>query len=311
MADDAAGGLLEELADDVAVVADELYAVPLDEFVAEREARVKTARAGGDRDLARRVGALAKPTVAAWLLNQLVRHRPAAVEQLVRLGDELRQVQQDLDGAQLRALTQQRQRLVRAFVRDATQLADELGRPLSGPVTDQVEESLRAAVVDQAAGAALLSGRLSAALSYAGLGEVGSSGATPLRSRTRTPTPTARSSPAEAKQAGPATDEVRVARERRRQAARTEVAEAERTVHEAERGLHQAEREQAELADSGERLGGRVQRLRLELAGLEAELAEVTARGEAAAARRDDAATALGDAHAALARARAGLDDLG
>ncbi len=311
MADDAAGGLLDELADDVAAVADELYGVPLDEFVAERGARAKAARAGGDRDLARQVGALAKPTVAAWLLNQLVRHRPDALEQLVRLGDELRQVQQNLDGAQLRALTQQRQRLVRAFVRDAAQLADELGRPMSGPVADQVEESLRAAVVDQEAGAALLSGRLSAGLSYAGLGEVGSGGATALRPKTRTPARTARSSPTDAKQAGPAADEVRVARERRREAARAEVAEAERTVHVAEQGLHQAEREQAELAESGERLGGRVQRLRVELAELEAELAEVVDRGAAAAARRDDAAAVLGDAHAALARARAGLDDLG
>ncbi len=50
---------------DLDEVADELYAVPPDEFVAVRTQRQEDARAAGDRTLAREVGALPKPTAAA------------------------------------------------------------------------------------------------------------------------------------------------------------------------------------------------------------------------------------------------------
>ena len=107
------------MADDLAEVADELYAMPPEDFVEARDARAKQARAEGDRELATEVRELPKPTAAAWLLNQLARLRPDEVDQLVGLGDELREAQQSLDGDQMRALNQQRQQVVRAFARQA------------------------------------------------------------------------------------------------------------------------------------------------------------------------------------------------
>jgi len=68
---------------DLDEVADELYAVLPEEFVAVRGQRQDDARAAGDRTLAREIGGLPKPTAAAWVCNLLVREQRA--EQLVLL----------------------------------------------------------------------------------------------------------------------------------------------------------------------------------------------------------------------------------
>jgi hypothetical protein len=52
---------------------DRLFEVPLESFVAERDALVKALRAEGDRALAREATAMKRPTAAAWMLDQLVR----------------------------------------------------------------------------------------------------------------------------------------------------------------------------------------------------------------------------------------------
>ncbi|HKN98159.1 MAG TPA: hypothetical protein VJX10_13655, partial [Pseudonocardiaceae bacterium] len=70
-------------------VATELYGGPRDDFVAARSARAADARAAGDRELAKRINALRKPTVAAWLVNQMVRRYPDEMAELADLADEL------------------------------------------------------------------------------------------------------------------------------------------------------------------------------------------------------------------------------
>jgi len=180
--------------DALADAADELYGVGPEGFVAQRDAAAREARDAGDRTLAAAIGGLPKPTVAAFLLNQLARRRPDAVEQLVVLGAELRAAQQSLAGDQLRALTRQRQAVVAGFVQQVHALAAELGRSISDQVTQQVEQTLRAAVADAGAAEALRSARLTTGLSYVGLGDVDVSAAvaapravrdTPAVSKTR------------------------------------------------------------------------------------------------------------------------------
>ena len=159
---------------DLDEVADELYAVPPDEFVAVRKQRQEDARAAGNRTLAREIGALPKPTAAAWVCNLLVREQRAEIEGLVELGDLLRQAQEDLAGDQLRVLDRQRSQLLTALTRQAAALARENGMRVGGTVETQVADTLRAAMADPEAGAALLSGRLTGAMSYSGLGTTGS-----------------------------------------------------------------------------------------------------------------------------------------
>ncbi|WP_092196102.1 hypothetical protein [Blastococcus tunisiensis] len=155
---------------DLDEVADELYAVPPEEFIALRKARQNEARADGDKALAKEIGALPKPSAAAWAANLLVREQRAEIEGLVELGSLLREAQENLAGDQLRALDVQRRQLLTALTRQARALANDQGHPVSTSVATQIEETLRAAMSDPEAGRALLTGRLTSPMSYSGMG---------------------------------------------------------------------------------------------------------------------------------------------
>src|SRR6185437_4179733 len=89
------------LTDSLLEVADELYALPLDRFTPERDARAKAAK--GDKDLVAALKALRKPSLAAWVVNLLVRREAGQVEQVLAIGAALREAQEGMDGAELRA----------------------------------------------------------------------------------------------------------------------------------------------------------------------------------------------------------------
>src|SRR6266849_393636 len=138
---------------DLESVAGELYALSPGDFTAARDERVAQARAAGDRDLARAIGALRRPVVSAWLVNQLAREAGDQVADLVALGEALRQAQQDLDGDRVRELSVQRRRLVAALLAVAKRLAARDGRPAGLQVEREVEATLQAALADTGAAA--------------------------------------------------------------------------------------------------------------------------------------------------------------
>jgi hypothetical protein len=158
---------------DVDEVADELYAVHPDEFIAVRTEHQNRARTDGDRELAKQIGGLPKPSTAAWVANVLVREHREEIQGLVELGGLLREAQENLAGDQLRTLNAQRSKLLGALTRQALAVAREHGHPVSTSVESQLEDTLRAAMSDPEAGAALLSGRLTSAMTYSGLGTIG------------------------------------------------------------------------------------------------------------------------------------------
>lgn len=141
-------------------VASELYGLPPEEFTAARNARSRAAKAGGDTDLAATVQALTKPTVGAWLLNQLVRQHPGEVERVLDLGGRLRAAQGTLGASELRVLGEQRRKLTSTVAQQAADIGREKGRNVSAQVIAEVEETLRSAMVDADAGAALATGLL-------------------------------------------------------------------------------------------------------------------------------------------------------
>lgn len=250
MSDDAAA---------LAEAADELYALAPEEFVSERNARAKQVRGGGNRDLATAICALPKPTVAAWLLNQLARRHPDAVEQLAALGGELRAAQQNLSGDQLRALTRQRQDVVAGFVAQVHALAAELGRSVSDQVAQQVEETLRAAVADGEAAEALRGARLTTSLSYVGLGEVDVAAAVAVPARATREAEAAHRQAAEQVQA--ARQEVRRQGARsaelseRAASLRAELARVEDELAAVSEQLRAAERREGDARRAAERVG--------------------------------------------------------
>jgi hypothetical protein len=151
-----------------------LYEAPPDGFVAGRAEAVAEARRAGDKDTAKRLAALRKPTVAAWLVNLLALRRPELIDELVELSTALRAAQRGLDGEQLRELSTQRRRLVSELVNAAQRLAveDDPGlRSVKLPMAE-VEATLTAALAEPEIAEQVRGGRLVRAATYAGFGEV-------------------------------------------------------------------------------------------------------------------------------------------
>jgi hypothetical protein len=151
-----------------------MYEAPPDGFVAARTAAVAEAREAGDKDAAKRLGALRKPTVAAWVVNLLALRRPELIDELVELATALRSAQRGLKGGELRELTAQRRKIVTALVNAAGKLAVEEDPQMSGaklPLSE-VEATLTAALAEPEIAEQVRTGRLIRAATYAGFGEV-------------------------------------------------------------------------------------------------------------------------------------------
>jgi hypothetical protein len=161
----------------VADVAAELYGLSPAEFIAARDERARQARTAGQRDAAAAIKKLARPTVSAWLVNQLARRVPDQIARLAEVGDALQEAQRALDGDRLRELSAERRQVVNDLLPEARRLARQVGQPASASVLDEVRATLEAALADAAARDAVCSGQLTKALTYAGLGEVDLSGA--------------------------------------------------------------------------------------------------------------------------------------
>jgi hypothetical protein len=161
----AAGGMASG-ADAVTAAADELYGLPLEEFIAVRTERAKQARGRGDRDVAAAIGKLAKPNTVGWLANQLVRHHGEEIGPLLELGEAMRQATAMLDADQLRQLSRQQRQLVQALVRKARDLA--AGQVLSDSAARGLADTLHAALADEQAARQLSQGRLTSGLAHSG-----------------------------------------------------------------------------------------------------------------------------------------------
>jgi hypothetical protein len=159
-ADDDAGAV-----DDVA---DDLYALPADDFVAARNDRAKAARAAGAREVAAAIAKLAKPNAAAWLANQLARAHADDVRALVELGMSMRDATASLDRDELRRLSTQQRQLMASLVRDARTVAQAAGvRPNEATIRG-LEEILHAALAEPDAAEGLTAGRLTGTLRSSG-----------------------------------------------------------------------------------------------------------------------------------------------
>ncbi|MFJ4081609.1 hypothetical protein ACIP2Z_21970 [Streptomyces iakyrus] len=261
-------------------VADELYALRPEEFTAARASAVASARTAGDRELAGRIGALRKPSLAAWVSNLLVRSSPGEVEPLLRLGEGLRQAHQDLDGAQLRELSRQQHALIRALSVQARQLAKEAGHPIGEGVQREVENTLHAVLADPEAARAWAGGRLTKPLDAAVGFPAVAEGARPQR-------------PAPAPASAPSRPDRKTSEQQRRRLdrARKEAEAAERELRElrdeaaaAGEAAEEAKRQVDALQRHVEELTGELERMRGE--HQQARFAERTARERARTADR-------------------------
>ncbi len=117
-----------------------LYGLPPDEFVEARNTLEREARVDGDRELAKQIKALRKPSVVAASLNAVVRADPDAVQELLAAVADLRDAQQQIASGRtsdFAALQGRYRQAVRALV----DLADESRR-------FETQAALEAAAID-------------------------------------------------------------------------------------------------------------------------------------------------------------------
>ena len=262
---------------------DELFLLPLREFTAARDRLAAQLVAAKQRDRARVVKALRRPTVAAWVVNQLAHRHAAAVRRLLDAGAVLRRAQYALgrrgSADDFRAATKRRQETLRELRALAAPLLREAG---SAAHLDDVLATLEAASVDPAAAKAVTSGRLSRELPRpAGFGDTHDA-------RQLTLVPSGDRTPPARPAAEPKTSRAADAAAKRQRARKraTEARRLEREAAQAERAASRASARTATLERVRRAQERRVQGLREELQAAERGLRH--AEAVVARARNED-----------------------
>ncbi len=269
----------------------ELYAGEPDDFIQRRRDLAAQARAAGDRDAAKTIAGLGKPTRSAWVVNRLVHADPGVPASLAELGGRLRSEEAALDGAAIRELSRERRDLVDGLVRRALEEAGQ--RSPSVALRDEVTDTFNAALADPDVAGQVAAGTMQKAVRWAGfgpgIGSAVSSGPARAPAAARGPATeeagTRKAGTAQAAEAG--TEKAAKARPGRGASRRrADQAGASRPASQTAADLARAEREEAEEREA-ERLATAAQAERERV-----ERREIVARAEEAAAEAERAADA-------------------
>ncbi len=269
-----------------------LYAVPLEDFVAERKKAAKVLRDAGDKQRAAELARLPKPTAPAWALNALARERPDVIAAWADVADALREASAAPGPGLREAMAAHREATTQlvGLVRDESRPG---GKPLSGPMLDRVRALLQEATVDPDRAARLRDG-----LVVEGGAEDGTE-PEPAPPRRR------RAAGSEGAEAEHDEAEAKAARERAAREAAARRAELERSAREA---TERAERLRATAADRAHAAAEAAERLEDARRALLRKESESEAAEQAAGEARDAAADAARKAEVLTAQLRE-LDD--
>ena len=138
-----------------------LYRLDPDEFVAARNELAKEIRSQ-DRKAATAIRNLAKPTVAAWAINQVALTKPKIVSAVIAATQDLHTAQQKAIGGDrgaLKAAADKRRGAVGAVVEAAIAALEAHGRPTESH-REAIRNTVEAASLDAETAAVLQSGRL-------------------------------------------------------------------------------------------------------------------------------------------------------
>jgi hypothetical protein len=225
---------------------DQLYSVPLDEFVERRNEFARSLRKDANRQAADEVRKLRKPTLPAWTVNQLARREKMRLRGLLTAGERLRKAHEELlVGGSPEALQQGRdgeRRAIAELVGAAELLLKEAGHPASEATLERVRDTLHAAVVDEGIGRRVREGRLGKEEQMTGFG-FGNLPTTLAAERAAQAKPAAQTKPATRGQKREATKKDEAAREKRAQARKAREIEAAQEKHrQAEESLRDVRR---------------------------------------------------------------------
>jgi hypothetical protein len=289
---------------DLDSAADELYAGSREDFTRRRKELARTAREQGDQQTAAAIDKLAKPTTSAWLANQLARDGTSDVDQVAEVGDALREAHANLAGADLKALSQKRNKLVTRLVEQA---GGHHGGPLTESVTRELEEIFTTAVADPEVARVLLAGRLSSAKELAD-----AVAAWPSISGDATAAQApARPRPAKKEPKRELSGRERAERAEKVDAARKELEQARAAVKEAEADRTEEERILAETQRAADEATEEVRRIYEELDAAEAREKETRRRVGSASRSVKDAERRASQAWRLVQQAERALEELG
>ena len=265
--------------------ADDLYALSLDEFTPARNELEKQLRRKGERDEAKEVKALRKPSVAAWALNQLARRQSKTVKRLGAAGERLRAAQEDLmqggDRQEMAEATAEERALVTELAGAAAAIAGKAGLATGSSLEEKLRATLHAAATDEETAAELMAGRLvreREAVGLFGLVEAPAPAKRPAEPKQKRPKQTKRSEDGD-----------------RTAAERAAAEEAKRRLRELERDLRAAAGEEKQARRH-------LQRAERSAASARERAEAATERLEAAEKEQNEASTALEEAAAEVSR---------
>ena len=241
---------------------DELFALPLDEFTAARNALAKRLKQAGQGDEAEHVRALPKPSVAAWAVNQLARREPEAMRSLLNVASRLRNAQErsfkgERAADELRAAQAEERDIIRALTRAAEGVLQDAGRPASGTTLERVSSLLRAAAVSDAS--SLREGRLTGEVEVSGF-DAFAGMAVPAKGRGRRATPQG-DDLAERRRQKRELEQRRKQLERRVRELETRAEAAERDAERARKAADDAEAGAASLREEAEAAAAELKKL--------------------------------------------------
>ena len=295
------------MSDAVDGAADELYGLPLADFVPRRDALVRELRGAGRKDDAEMVKKMAKPTAPAWVVNQLSREQPDQLRELMKAGQELRRVQEwlirgEADPADLRSAVEAERAAVARLVHAGVGLLTAAGRPPRGDILERIGETLHAAAADPALRAEVERGRVVRDQAAVGLGPATGPGfarAGATRRTTRRPAadpdaapPPEPAAPPKPRRAKPKVGDAqrKAAAEARAElsSAEAEAKAAERMRASADRAVERATRALAAAEASWDRAREELQSARDELAAAERSAGSAREAADAAEAQVEE-----------------------
>jgi hypothetical protein len=260
---------------DLETAANELYALPPDDFIGRRQQLVAEAREARDRQLATEIGRLRRPTRSAWLINLLARQETEAVSTLLELGGALQDAQQRMAGDELRQLSAERRKTVDALARRAVELGSEHGYTVPEGAKQEVGQTLQTALGDPEIADLLRAGRLIQAVTYGGFGPTDLASALGASLPAKAPSQPAKPAPTEP---APTLDP------KQRREAEKAAKEAREQANASRTAAESAEAEAEAATQRADELADQVESLRSQLR--QAEGAEREAREAARAARK-------------------------
>ena len=308
--------MAKQAADEV----DKLFQIPLAEFTGARNSLATKLKKEGDTEAAERVKTLAKPSISAWVANQLYWGDPKAFDRLIAAGDQFRKAQAaQLTGksADLRAPLDARRQALSDLMKLAGDTLREAGHPASPDTMRRIMTTLEAlATYGQHAGAPP-AGRLTEDVDPPGFEALAAlvprgSSASPGHAAPRV-IPFNQRKPQPAKRKGGDTKEDARHAEAER---RAREAEARKALQQAERALADARRAAERARTEMKAAAARAKAADKAKAEVESRFEKLSAAAEAArqdarrvAGQAEEAAQAVDDAERAVKSAREQLKD--